>query len=322
MMILDELYRPVKHELDQVKARLGELWGEALALVHGRDLKPPAMGGKLLRPALCLLSAGASGARDVDYFVSLATGMEVLHLAALVHDDVVDSSETRRGQRSLNAQWDNHTAVLGGDYIMARGIEIIGVYDSVPVILSALDSICQMAAGELNNFGRGQEPPDEESCISLARHKTGSLFAITCATPTLLVETNHRDALYQYGMSLGVAFQLIDDVLDLAQDEEILGKPSCRDIVEGKQTLPILYLREAVDDAGKQRLDRMRGADPTEADRDWVHAMLIETGARGRTEKLAKAYATSARAALAPLPDTPYRDSMRDLVDFVLARVA
>ena len=321
-LTLESLYTPIQAELDEVRAKMMELWAEALELVHGKDISPPRMGGKMLRPAMTLLATGALNRGRVRESVPLATGMELLHLAALIHDDVVDSSDTRRGQRSLKAQWDNHTAVLGGDYLMARSINMMSIYDSCAVIVAAVNSVCQMAAGELTNFGLSQEGYSRDDCIALAKQKTASLFAVSCATPTLLHGGAHQESMERYGMSLGIAFQLVDDILDLCQSGEALGKPACGDVAEGKKTLPLLILRENLDGDGRQRLDALTGAggELEAADREWIGAMVERTGAREQTETVAREYAETARQALTALPSSPYRDSMAGLVDFVLSR--
>jgi octaprenyl-diphosphate synthase len=306
--------------MDSVRASVAALWTDALRLVHGSDLPMPPSGGKMLRPALCLLSARAGGATDTAHFVPLAAAMELLHLAALAHDDVIDGSDLRRGVRSLNAMWDNHTAVLGGDYLVARAIAIMSCYDSCAVITSAIDSVRQMAEGELTNFGLGRDHHSKEACISLARQKTASLFAVTCATPCCLIEGAPRDSLYNYGMAIGIAFQLVDDLLDLSQDRETLGKPAFGDIVEGKRTLPLLFIREGLDEAGAARLDTLWGKPLSDADQAWVADMLEATGARERTEALAREYAEEARSAVTALPSSIYRDSMQGLTEFVLIR--
>lgn len=317
---LDSLYKPIGPQIERVRSAVGELYVDALRLVHGNSVPRPAMGGKMLRPALCLLSAGAAGADDLDRFVPLATAMELLHLAALAHDDVIDGADFRRGVRSLNAQWDNHTAVLGGDYLVARAIAVMAGYGSCEVIVNAIDSVRQMAEGELINFGLGPNHFSEKACLNWARQKTASLFAVTCSTPTLLLDPTYRDALHDFGLGLGVAFQVIDDVLDLCQDRETLGKPACGDLVEGKKTIPILYLRQALNAEGKARLDAMHGRPPTDEDREWVLTQMESTGAREKAEALAREYMEGARAFLATLPPSPYREAMYGLSEFVLVR--
>ncbi len=321
-MTLDELYRPVEESLDQVRQAVADLWEDALKLVYGPGASPPKMGGKMLRPALCLLSAGALGAKDLSAFVPMATAMELLHIAALAHDDVIDDSDTRRGQRSLNAQWDNHTAVLGGDYLVARSIGILGHYDNTRVITNAIDSVREMAEGELTHFGQRSSEPTEESCISLSRQKTASLFAVTCSTPGCLTIGEPSQALHEYGHGFGIAFQIADDLLDLTQDPETLGKPACGDIVEGKTTLPLLQLRAALDEDGVQRLDAMTGGELSEEEKEWVGTVIESTGVRARTEAVAQGYADDARRAIQDLAPSRYKDTMVGLTEFALARVS
>ncbi|NUM52973.1 MAG: polyprenyl synthetase family protein [Candidatus Hydrogenedentes bacterium] len=308
--------------MDAVRASLAGLWADALRFVYGDSLPMLPIGGKMLRPALSLLSAGALGERDTQRFVPLATAMELLHLAALAHDDVIDHANLRHGMRSLNAMWDNHTAVLGGDYLVARAIDILGSYDSCLVITNAINSVREMSEGELTHFGLGQDHYSPEACISLARQKTASLFAVACSTPACVIEGAPRRELHEYGLAFGVAFQLVDDLLDLTRDEESLGKPAFGDIVEGKKTLPIILLRESLDAAGQARLDRLKGKPLTDADRVWVTDAIESSGAREQTEAMVREYIDEARAALASLPATQYRESMLGLAEFVLIRGA
>jgi geranylgeranyl pyrophosphate synthase len=156
----------------------------------------------------------------------------------------------------------------------------------------------------------------------LAEQKTASLFAEACSAPTYVIEPRHRKALYQFGISLGLAFQLVDDMLDITQTTEQLGKPSCGDIVEGKKTIPIMHLKHALSGADLTRLESMRDADITESDRAWVISMAEETGAREKTEAITNAYADEARGHLAQLPPSVYRDSMEGIVEFVMIRVS
>lgn len=321
-MSLAELYRPVEPEMDAVRAAIADLWADTMRLVYGDHLPKLPLGGKMLRPAMSLLSAGALGAADTARFVPLATAMELFHLAALAHDDVIDHADLRHGMRSLNAMWDNHTAVLGGDYLVARAIDILGTYDSCSVITNAVISVREMSEGELAHFGRGRDHHSQEACISLARQKTASLFAVACSTPACLIKGAPRAALHAYGLAFGVAFQLIDDLLDLTRDEEALGKPAFGDIVEGKKTLPIIFLRESLDAAGRARLDQLKGRPLSDADRTWVTDAIESSGARDQTEALVREYLDEARACVAPLPATPYRDSLLGLAEFVLVRSA
>jgi geranylgeranyl pyrophosphate synthase len=317
---LKSLYKDIDPQLERVRKTVSDQWTEAFQLVYGPGSTPPRLGGKLLRPALCLLSAGACGAEDLDHYVEMAAGMELLHLAALAHDDVIDSADLRRGEISLNRLWDNHTAVLGGDYLVAKALSILTVYDSCDVIVSALESIHQMAEGELIYFGRGKENLNAEDCIRLSEKKTASLFAVTCSTPTLLHDEKFKQPLFDFGMCMGTAFQLVDDVIDLIEDEETLGKPSCGDIAEGKTTLPIIYMKEVMNAQDRAHLDSLPGKPVTPDNQAWVRDQMESTGSQDRVSALCREYIDTSTEALSQLPPGHYVDIMRDIAEFVLIR--
>lgn len=319
-MTLQQLYEPIQAELRQVQGEVSRHWSDALALVRGPSGEPVQAGGKLLRPALCLLAAGASGARDLAAFVPLATACELLHVAALAHDDVVDHADRRRGSASLNALWDDRTAVLSGDYLVARSIALMASYQSCGLILNTTKALQRMTEGELSSFGKRSDTFTQQDCIELAERKTAIYFAVTCCSPTYLVGEAWRKAFEQYAMAFGVAFQIIDDVLDIAQHQDALGKPSCGDIVEGKQTLPLLFLRDALDAAGRERLSQLVGRPLDDQDRRWAADALKDTGAKARAEAVARRYADTACLALETLPSTAHKEAMRGLAEFILVR--
>jgi len=319
-LTLETLYRPVRAELDAVRSRTDCLWQEALALVHAPPGPADDNEGKLVRPALCLLSAGAVQAGPLADFVRLATAIELIHLGALIHDEVVDGSPLRRGKASLNTLWNDRTAVLGGDYLVARALEMAAAYGSCELMTEVLGAMRQMAAAELVDFGRDVVDVTRQDCIRLAEHKTAALFAATCSLPARFARSRYREQLHRYGLAFGVAFQLIDDILDLSQNEETLGKPACGDLVEGKNTLPVFYMRQAASGDDAARLDRMRGDVLSQDDRAWVGTMLAHTGAETKTKTTARSYVERARIVLDQLPPSPYRDSMAGLTDFVLVR--
>lgn len=317
---LKSLYKDIDPQLARVRETVSEQWTEAFQLVYGPGSTPPRLGGKLLRPALCFLSAGASGAKGLDHYIEMAAGMELLHLAALAHDDVVDSADLRRGEISLNRLWDNHTAVLGGDYLVAKALSILTVYDSCDVIVSALESIHQMAEGELINFGRGKENLNAEDCIRLSEKKTASLFAVTCSTPTLLHNEKFKQPLFDFGMGMGTAFQLVDDVIDLTEDEETLGKPCCGDIAEGKTTLPIIYMKEAMNVQDRAHFESLFGQSVAPEEQIWVRDQIESTGSLDRVNTLCREFIDTSIEALSQLPPGHYVDVMRDIAEFVLIR--
>lgn len=317
---LEQLYTPINDALGQVRTSVEQLWIDALQLV-GIDIGAvPKAGGKMLRPALCLMSAGAIGAKDLSSYVQLATAFEALHIASLAHDDVIDRALLRRGKPSLSGMWDNHAAVLGGDYLVARAVEILATYNSCPVISNAISSVRRMAEGELYFFNRRDEPYRQEDCIMLARQKTASLFAEAVSAPAYILNAAYKDALHGFGIALGIAFQIVDDLLDVTQPSSQMGKPACGDIVEGKKTIPIMHLREGLDAAGLARIDALRDGTLSDDDQAWVAEMAERTGARERTEALAREYTSEAVRLLGQLPPSEYRDAMENLTEFVLVR--
>ena len=320
---LDELYWPVRTELETVRELVGQTWDQALRLVNGPAIALPKSGGKLLRPALCLLSASVIDAPDLGRFANLAAAMELLHVAALTHDDVVDRATLRRGAASLNALWDSRTAVLSGDYLVARSVALLSNLGSCTLIDHVFEAVRTMTEGELSLFGRDQTDVTQEECLRLADQKTATLFAVTCTGPTYLHENGgaiYRDALHHFGTALGIAFQLVDDMLDITRSESALGKPSCGDIVEGKRTLPILFMREGLGEAEQRRLDEMTGRLLDDTDRQWAADALVRSGGLARTETVARQFADKACAALEALPACRVKDCMNGLVEFVLVR--
>lgn len=319
---LERLYLPIYNEIQGVRSQVKALWTETLRLVDAPALMPPTTDGKMLRPALCLLASGALGVPDVASYVPLATAVEVLHLAALAHDDVVDGATLRRGRLSLNALWDDRVAVLGGDYLVSRALAAMGAYDSGVVVAAAVDVIRAMTEAELRVFGRQNGRFRQADYLRVAEDKTGSLFALACTAPAILTRSGHLGALRAYGMAFGTAFQLIDDLLDLTQTDDQIGKTACSDLMEGKNTLPILLMKQGMGADDVARLNGMRGRRLEAQDRAWVLDMLEETGAGIETERVARRYTEKAVGSLGGIPASAYRSAMEHIASFGLGRLS
>lgn len=321
---LTTIYSPIAPALIEVRALVSEIWRDVLHLVRVKDagIADAAAEGKLLRPALCLLAAGALGQTELSRFSRLAAAYEAMHIASLAHDDVVDHASLRRGQYALNVLWDEHAAVLGGDYLVARALELLLEYDCPDLIAQALGAVRRMAEGELRYFGKDSTDVTDEDCIALADTKTASLFAAACSSTARLVAQDKADALSSFGICLGIAFQLIDDLLDITQPTATLGKPSCGDVAEGKHTLPILFLQKRMNGEEQSRLASLRGTSLTDEDRGWImdraHCLNISDVVVERAQSLIN----TAIRHLECLPLTPCRSSMEDLARFVLVRVS
>lgn len=319
---LTEIYAPVAAPLEQVRAVVDSLWREVLQLVEMEytDAMREHAEGKLLRPALCLMAAGAAGASDLTPFVRLAACSEIMHIASLAHDDVLDHSSLRRGRDSLNALWSNHAAVLGGDYLVAQAIELLTRYESPALIAAVMRSMRRMTEGELRFFNRAPESMAPEDCLVLAERKTASLFASACETPAILVQPEYRHPLHAFGTLTGIAFQVVDDVLDILQPSAALGKPACGDISEGKATLPLHYLREALSPDDRVRFAACQNRALSEQDCAWIRECAQQSGAAEKAMKTAEDHIQRALEILGSLPDSPCRQSMAAMACFILER--
>lgn len=321
---LKTIYIPIATALADVRVVVSSIWKDVLQLVQVKDpgVANAAAEGKLLRPALCLLAAGALGETQLSRFSRLAAAYEAMHIASLAHDDVVDHASLRRGQYALNVLWDEHAAVLGGDYLVARALELLLEYECPELIAQALLAVRRMAEGELRYFGKDPHDAAEEDCIALADTKTASLFAAACSSPARLVAPDMAKPLSDFGICLGIAFQLIDDLLDITQPTATLGKPSCGDVAEGKHTLPILFLQRKMSREDQSRLASLRGTALTDEDRGWITDRARDLDIAGMVLERAQSLIDTAIRHLECLPETAYRSSMEDLARFVLVRVS
>jgi octaprenyl-diphosphate synthase len=317
---LKDLYHPVAEQLAEVQEDMQGLWTEMLSLVNLHMYKDLTVGGKMLRPALCLLAAGTIGEKQLNHYIRLATAVETLHIASLIHDDIIDEAILRRGQPALNGLWSKHATILGGDYLVARAIESLTEYDSCPLVKAMVSTVRHMAEGELVFYGQDNATITTRDCLNLAEQKTAALFAQACCGPARIASPVHVQPLHQFGIALGVAFQVMDDLIDLTQATSKLGKPSCGDIAEDKTTIPILFLQESLCPEETDRLQHMRSNPITDDDRKWVAQMMAESGATARTQAIADQYSREAIRLLETLPENPCRGAMTGLVHLLLHR--
>jgi len=283
-----------------------------------------ASGGKRVRPALAILSNYAVGGEGARYnSIRMATVMEFLHTATLVHDDVIDKADTRRKRPTVNALYGNETAVLMGDWLYMSAFETSLAERSLPV-LDILTSVTRkMTEGELLQLTLlGHAEITEAEYFDVLKRKTAYLFSASCEIGSILggATEKQRIALRDYGLNLGTAFQLIDDVLDFTSSEDVLGKAAGADLLGGKVTLPLIYLREAEPKTlGLVETVLREGKYETVTQQDLREA-LARSGALDKARARADEYAESARAALEILPDSEYCDSLRALPSYILDR--
>jgi len=280
-------------------------------------------GGKRVRPTLHLLSARLCGYRG-EHDVLLATVLEFIHCATLIHDDIIDQATTRRGRPSVNSRWDNNVTVLFGDYLFAKAMELALRAGSLEVMQRLADVTLRMTEGEmLQTRYVGRLDLSVEEYLDLVQRKTAALFGCCCELAGLLAEldSERREALRDYGVNLGMAFQLVDDLLDFTGDPRTLGKPAASDLREGKATLAVIDLLGTGSLEARQLAKTVmeRGtADAPEIGR--LTHMLIESGALERARERARGYAERASAQLELFDNGPVHRALRALPWLLLDR--
>jgi octaprenyl-diphosphate synthase len=286
-------------------------------------------GGKRLRPALLLLSAGASGYRG-ESAMRLGAVVEMIHSATLVHDDVIDGAETRRGRPSTNARWGNHMSVLAGDWLYMQSFEMALRERNFAVLDILIDLTQNMVEGELLQLAHlGRIDLTEAEATDLAYRKTACLFsgcarlgAVLGRQPKLVEE-----AMAEYGRNAGLAFQLVDDLLDFTASIEKLGKPVLSDLKEGKVTLPLIFALQEGHTNGNSPSEGRRLIARVLEERGFLSVrpeqiarLVRETGALDRAANLARDYVNRAKACLEELPHNEYRRALLAVPDFILER--
>ena len=278
-------------------------------------------GGKRLRPALVLLSANACGARG-EAKHSLAAVIEFIHTATLLHDDVVDESSLRRGRKTANAEFGNAASVLVGDFLYSRAFQMIVEAGSLRVMKVLADATNTIAEGEvLQLLNVHDADTDEEKYLRVIRYKTAKLFEAATQVGAILggASLEVEQALAEYGMHLGTAFQLIDDVLDYSGDLHETGKNLGDDLAEGKPTLPLIYAMRKGNEAERGHI-RHAIEQGGKADLDAVVKAIHRTGALEYARECARREAQAATALLQRLAHSACRDSLLQLAHFSVER--
>ena len=281
-------------------------------------------GGKRVRPALAILSNYSVGGDGSRYnSIRMATVMEFLHTATLVHDDIIDKADTRRKRPTINALYGNETAVLMGDWLYMSAFETSLAERSLPILDILTRVTRKMTEGELLQLTLlGHADVSEAQYFDVLKRKTAYLFSASCEIGAILGQGSEEQqtALREYGLNLGIAFQLIDDLLDFTSSQDALGKAAGADLLGGKVTLPLIYLREAEPSTLEMVQTVLReGRYSTVSQSELIEA-LDRTGALDRARARADEYAENARAALENLPDSDYCDSLRSLPTYIINR--
>ncbi|MEE9374950.1 MAG: polyprenyl synthetase family protein [Rhizobiaceae bacterium] len=281
-------------------------------------------GGKRLRPMLTLAAAQMCDYQG-EHHITLAASVEFMHTATLLHDDVVDESDMRRGKQAARMVWGNQASVLVGDFLLGQSFRMMvdaGSMEALDVLSTASTVI---AEGEVMQLAAAQSmETTEDDYLEVIKGKTAALFAAACEVGPVLAESDKpvRDAFRSFGMNLGLAFQLVDDALDYSGTKENLGKNVGDDFFEGKITLPVLLAYRRGSQAEREFWRQAMESDASDNEA-LNHAMglLIKRGAISDTVARAKHYGEIARDALAPLPASPHKEALLDVVEFCVSRV-
>ena len=281
-------------------------------------------GGKRLRPALLLLAASYAGRKDDHSAIRLASVVELLHSATLIHDDVIDSAGTRRGRPSANARWGNHRSVLSGDWLYMQSFQMALEERNFRILDILIDLTQKMVEGELIQLEKiGRIDVTEEDALRLATYKTACLFSGCARLGAVLgrLEGEEEEALADYGRYAGLAFQLVDDLLDFTASAKQLGKPVLSDLKEGKVTLPLIYAMENGHREARELVMKVLAEKEFESVRpETIVSLVQDSGALDRARSLAQDYAKRAKACLNGHRDSEYARALATLPDFILER--
>jgi octaprenyl-diphosphate synthase len=321
-MTLDEIQRLAAADMTAVNQQIFSQLSSDVALINQLGIYIVNSGGKRLRPLLAVLAARALGYQGEQH-ISVAAIVEFIHTSTLLHDDVVDESTMRRGKETANALFGNQASVLVGDFLYSRSFQMMVSLNSMRVMQVLADATNIIAEGEVLQLMNINDPDTtEQSYMQVIYCKTAKLFE--AATQLAAVISNQpkviEQAMQAYGMHLGTAFQLIDDVLDYQADAAELGKNIGDDLAEGKPTLPLLHALKLGDKRQQQLIREAITESNGMQHFSEIMVALEQTGAFDYTRNKAEQEAKAAQLALQPLPDSPYKQALLALADIAVSR--
>ena len=314
----------IKNELLLVEAEFERQAGSNIQVINYLGEYLRASGGKRVRPALLILANYAIGGDgSTESSIRLATVMEMLHTATLVHDDIIDNADVRRNRKSINARFGNQTAVLMGDWLYMSAFQTALRERSLEILDILTRLTRKMTEGELIQMTMiGSLGITEDDYFDILRRKTAYLFSACCEIGGILGGANQAQqiALRDYGMDLGIAFQLSDDILDLTSDAEQLGKATGTDLLEGKLTLPLISLLKKKPSLKPRFESVMLNGDYTTLSREQIREKLDAFGILDEIKSRAEDFIGRARKSLDVLPESEYRSCLEDTLDFITTR--
>lgn len=314
----------VTEELEMVEKRMRELVTSSQKTLTDITLHVIDAGGKRIRPTLAILSHHALHGNDLDKLIDIAAAMELIHSATLVHDDINDGAEMRRGKKAAYRQFGLHEAIVAGDFLFARAF-FVGGQLSKKIIELVANSTTQLAEGEMMQFVHKRDSHlSVDQYLKIIEGKTAHPIRSAAQVGASLAE-GHADeiqAIGEYGLNLGIAFQIVDDVLDIIGDEHDLGKPTGTDLREGNLTLPIILSRDRDKQVAKEIKEIFGAQKASEAQISKTLKMVRDAGGVEKAMEIARGYASGATEYLDHLPDTLYRNKLFELTNKVVNRTS
>jgi octaprenyl-diphosphate synthase len=320
---LSQIFEAIRGDLEQVDREFVRHVESQVAVIPQIGRYIQKSGGKRVRPAVLLMAARLAGYQG-DRAVLYAAVVEFIHTATLVHDDIIDDSELRRGRLAVHSRWGNDITVLLGDYLYIKSMAMALTHDTLELVRLLCDVTLRMIEGELYQLTKnGDASITEEEHFDIIRRKTAYLFGGCAQIGGMLgkVTPEQEQALQEYGFNLGIAFQLVDDLLDFTGDLKALGKPVGADLREGKMTLPLIHLLQQGEERGEQ-IVREIIASRTATDDQWGEIMTMLRSRRSIDYAYHRAveFAERAKKPLHSFPPSAERDALLALPDYVLSR--
>jgi octaprenyl-diphosphate synthase len=320
---LAQLFEPIREDLRAVEREFARHVQSQVALIPTIGDYIQNGGGKRIRPAVLLMGArmaGYTGERAVLY----ASVLEFIHTATLVHDDIIDESQLRRGREAVHTRWGNHVTVLFGDFLYLKSMSLALTQDDLAIIRLLCDVTLRIVEGEIYQLTKnGDADLTEDEHFQIVQSKTAYLFAGCARIGGMLgpITRDQQEALWQYGLNIGMAFQIVDDLLDFTGEEVALGKPVGGDLREGKLTLPVIHMRDRGGPRAAALLRKVVESREVSLD-EWheIKAMLTQTRSIEYASRVASDYVERAKKTLYSFPSSDARDALMFLPDYVVSR--
>ena len=320
---LDQLKELVSADMQKVNKCIQENLQTDIPLISELALHLFTAGGKRIRPTLALAGASLCGYQAQDH-IPLATAIEFIHMATLLHDDVVDESTLRRGVETANEIWSNQSSVLVGDFLFSRAFQILTMIGSMDILQVVSQASTSLAKGEVNQLALGRSIAiTTEQYLQVITAKTASLFEATCRAGGIVAKADNHlvDALGQFGLNLGIAYQLTDDLLDYTAKQAILGKTVGDDFREGKVTLPVILALEKADEEEHYFWKRtLENLDQSEEDLSQAIELIQKHGAMDDVFQGARYYTNKAITSLDVFPSSPMKSALIEAANFSVER--